>query len=213
MPVVNVRPSLLLKIFAVTTLDEIIEKLPYLGLDIEGVDRINDKIRIEFNPNRPDFSSENGIVRALKGIMNIELGRTIIRDIRPSSNIILVEERLKELRPIIQGLIAKRDIPITQEELTQLISMQEDLNNGLGRKRKKSSIGMHNYDALTFPLLYKGVQRQTKFVPLDGYKEYHIDDIITDFDVGKNMVTLWISLTSFQFYLTQKVTSYLFHLS
>ena len=185
MPVVNVRPSLLLKIFAETTLDEIIEKLPYLGLDIEGVDRINDKIRIEFNPNRPDFSSENGIVRALKGIMNIELGRTIIRDIRPSSNIILVEERLKELRPIIQGLIAKRDIPITQEELTQLISMQEDLNNGLGRKRKKSSIGMHNYDALTFPLLYKGVQRQTKFVPLDGYKEYHIDDIITDFDVGK----------------------------
>ena len=98
MPVVNVRPSLLLKIFSETTLDEIIEKLPYLGLDIEGVDIINDKIRIEFNPNRPDFSSENGIVRALKGIMNIELGLTIIRDIRPSSNLIRVEERLKELR-------------------------------------------------------------------------------------------------------------------
>ena len=185
MPVVNVRPSLLSKIFAETTLDEIIEKLPYLGLDIEGVDLKNDKIRIEFNPNRPDFSSENGIVRALKGIMNIELGRTIIRDLQPSSNLIRIEERLKELRPIIQGLIAKRDNPITHEELTQLISMQEDLNNGLGRKRKKSSIGMHNYDALTFPLLYKGVPRQTKFVPLDGDKEYHIDDILTDFDVGK----------------------------
>ena len=80
MPVVNVRPSLLSKIFAQTTLDEIIEKLPYLGLDIEGVDIIDDKIRIEFNPNRPDFSSENGIVRALKGIMNVESGRSIILD-------------------------------------------------------------------------------------------------------------------------------------
>jgi len=185
MPVVNVRPSLLSKIFSERTLDEIIEKLPYLGLDIEGIDKINDKIRIEFNPNRPDFSSENGIVRALKGILNIELGRPIIQNLRPSSGIIRVDERLKDVRPIIYGLIAKRDFPITPEELTQLISMQEDLHNGLGRKRKKSSIGIHNYDALTFPLFYKGVPRQIKFVPLDGNKEYSLDNILTDFEVGK----------------------------
>ena len=60
MPVVNLRPSLLSRIFPERTLDEIIEKLPYLGLDIEGFDKTNDKIKIEFNPNRPDFSSENG---------------------------------------------------------------------------------------------------------------------------------------------------------
>ncbi|TVP41260.1 phenylalanine--tRNA ligase subunit beta [Candidatus Nitrosocosmicus arcticus] len=185
MPVVNVRPSLLSKIFSERVLDEIIEKLPYLGLDIEGIDKIIDKIRIEFNPNRPDFSSENGIVRALKGILNIELGRPIIQDLRPSLDVIRVDKRLKEVRPIIYGLIAKRDIPITHEELTQLISMQEDLHNGLGRKRKKSSIGIHNYDALTFPLFYKGVPRQIKFVPLDGNKEYSIDNILTDFEVGK----------------------------
>jgi len=185
MPVVNVRPSLLSKIFSKRKLDEIIEKLPYLGLDIEGIDKINDKIRIEFNPNRPDFSSENGIVRALKGILNIELGPPIVQDLRPSSDIIKVDERLKDVRPIIYGLIAKRDFPITHEELTQLISMQEDLQNGLGRKRKKSSIGIHNYDALTFPLFYKGVPRQIKFVPLDGNKEYSLDNILTDFEVGK----------------------------
>lgn len=185
MPVVNVRPSLLSKIFSERTLDEIIEKLPYLGLDIEGIDKINDKIRIEFNPNRPDFSSENGITRALKGILNIELGPPIIQDLRPSLGILRVDERLKDVRPIIYGLIAKRDFPITHEELTQLISMQEDLHNGLGRKRKKSSIGIHNYDALTFPLFYKGVPRQIKFVPLDGNKEYSLDNILTDFEVGK----------------------------
>ena len=185
MPVVNVRPSLLSRIFSDVPLDGIIEKLPYLGLDIEGIDKTNDKIRIEFNPNRPDFSSENGIVRALKGILNIELGCPNIQDLHHSSSLIRVDEQLKDIRPVIYGLIAKRDVPINHEELAQLISMQEDLHNGLGRKRKKSSIGLHNYDALTFPLLYKAVPRQIKFVPLDGNKEYSLDNILTDFDVGK----------------------------
>jgi phenylalanyl-tRNA synthetase beta chain len=185
MPVVNVRPSLLSRIFSDMPLDGIIEKLPYLGLDIEGIDKTNDKIRIEFNPNRPDFSSENGIIRALKGILNIELGCPDIQGLHHSSSLIRVDEQLKDVRPVIYGLIAKRDIPINHEELAQLISMQEDLHNGLGRKRKKSSIGLHNYDALTFPLLYKAVPRQIKFVPLDGNKEYSLDNILTDFDVGK----------------------------
>ncbi len=185
MPVVNIRPSLLSRVFSDRTLDEIIEKLPFLGLDIEGIDKTNDKIRVEFNPNRPDFSSENGIVRALKGILNVELGCPNKQDLLPSSKSIRVDERLKVIRPFIYGLIAKRDIPINHEELTQLISMQEDLHNGLGRKRKKSSIGLHNYDALTFPLSYKGVPRQTKFVPLDAHKEYSLENIITDLKVGK----------------------------
>ena len=185
MPVVNVRPSLLSRIFPERTIEEIIEKLPYLGLDIEGFDKINDKIRIEFNPNRPDFSSEFGIVRALKGILNLELGCPRIHDLRSSSVSIIVDEQLKYVRPIIYGLIAKRDFPINNEELTQLIAMQEDLHNGLGRKRKKSSIGLHNYDALTFPLSYKGVSRQIKFVPLDYHKEYSLENILTDFDIGR----------------------------
>ena len=185
MPVVNVRPSILSRIFPERTIEEIIEKLPYLGLDIEGFDKINDKIRIEFNPNRPDFSSELGIVRALKGILNLELGCPRIHDLRSSSVSIIVDEQLKYVRPIIYGLIAKRDFPINNEELTQLIAMQEDLHNGLGRKRKKSSIGLHNYDALTFPLSYRGVSRQTKFVPLDYHKEYSLENILTDFDIGR----------------------------
>src|SRR4029079_4827607 len=136
MPVVNVRPSILSRIFPERTIEESIEKLPYLGLDIEGFDKINDKIRIEFNPNRPDFSSELGIVRALKGILNLELGCPRIHDLRASSVSIIIDEQLKYVRPYIYGLIAKRDFPINNEELTQLIAMQEDLHNGLGRKRR-----------------------------------------------------------------------------
>src|SRR6185503_18355508 len=109
MPVVSLRPCLLSRIFPGRALEEIIEKLPYLGLDIEGFDKTNDKIRIEFNPNRPDFSSENGIVRALKGMLNVESGCPNIQELHPSSSLIRVDEHLKDVRPIIYGLIAKRD--------------------------------------------------------------------------------------------------------
>src|SRR3970040_245913 len=51
---------------------EILEMLPYIGLDIE--EQGKDYVKIEYNPNRPDFSTDYGIARALKGIFNIETG-------------------------------------------------------------------------------------------------------------------------------------------
>ena len=46
--------------------ERILDRLPYLGLDIESVE--NDFVRIEFNPNRADFSSDYGVARALRGL-------------------------------------------------------------------------------------------------------------------------------------------------
>lgn len=185
MPVVNVQLSLLSSIFTKTNLDEIIEKLPYLGLDIEGIDKKNDVVRIEFNPNRPDFSSENGIIRALNGILDIETGLPQVKQIEKSTDLIQVDKGLNGIRPVIYGVIAKRIQPLSNQELLQLISMQEDLHNGLGRKRKKSSIGIHNYDALAFPLFYTSVTRQTSFIPLDGLSASTIDNILKDSEVGR----------------------------
>ena len=34
------------------------------------------------------------------------------------------------------------------------MAMQEDLHFGIGRKRKKSSIGIHDLDKISFPLVY-----------------------------------------------------------
>ena len=69
MPVVKVRLSALSNSFPHIQLKEIIEKLPYIGLDIEGIDEDDGIIRVEFNPNRPDYASENGILRCFEGFI------------------------------------------------------------------------------------------------------------------------------------------------
>ncbi len=186
MPVVNVRYSALIRSLPTLEIDEIMEKLPYVGLDIEGIDKENDIIRVEFNPNRPDFSSENGIIRALKGLFEIETGLPIIRNIFESNYVIDVDRSLEYVRPIIYGLVAKRSASLSDHEISLLISVQEDLHNGVGRKRRKSSIGIHDIESISFPLTYTSVGKQFSFIPLEQTNPFTVDDILNQLQVGRD---------------------------
>lgn len=186
MPVVKVRLSTLSKSFPHIQLKEIVEKLPYIGLDIEGIDEGDGIIRVEFNPNRPDYASENGILRALRGLFEMEVGLPIIKNVEESDYVINVDETVADIRPIIYGFVAKRQYSLDEYEITQLISMQEDLHNGIGRKRKKTSIGLHNLDPIVFPLNYTTVPKNFSFIPLDTQNEFTIEQILTNLDVGKD---------------------------
>ena len=50
----------------------ILERLPYLGLDLEEI--AEEYVRVEYNPNRPDFSTDYGIARALNGLLGLVTG-------------------------------------------------------------------------------------------------------------------------------------------
>ena len=45
----------------------LLEALPYLGLDIESAS--GDSVRVEYSPNRPDYSTEYGIAAGLEGLL------------------------------------------------------------------------------------------------------------------------------------------------
>ena len=66
------------------------------------------------------------------------------------------------------------------------MNMQEDLHFGIGRKRKKSSIGLHDADKISFPLTYTTVSRDHKFIPLNSSTEQSIDEILANTEVGQN---------------------------
>ena len=68
------------------------------------------------------------------------------------------------------------------------MTMQEDLHFGIGRKRKKSSIGIHDLDKISFPLIYTTVNRNHKFIPLNSEKELSISEIIKILMLEKIMV-------------------------
>jgi phenylalanyl-tRNA synthetase beta chain len=182
LPVVNITSSLLNKFFPGKDLIELINFLPYIGLDIEGID--NEVIRVEYNPNRPDFASGYGIVRALKGIMDIETGIPKFHLFKDSIYKINVESSVNKVRPIIVSLVAKKKDVHDNEAIKQLISIQEDLHNGIGRRRKKASIGIHDLDSIKFPITYKAVSDDFSFVPLGLLSSSTIKQILNEFDIG-----------------------------
>ena len=184
MPVVELNLNRIKKLVSgKTTRKQIIEILPFLGLDIEHQDE--DKITIEYSPNRPDYSTEFGIALGLQGLLGIKKGiqKTTIK--KKGQFAIKVDSSLAKIRPYVTGILAKNGA-LDNDDIQQLMWMQEDLHNGIGRKRKKSSIGLHDADKISFPLTYTTTSREHKFIPLNNDTEQTIDEILSNTEQGQN---------------------------
>jgi phenylalanyl-tRNA synthetase beta chain len=182
MPVVEVPLTVLAKSFPQNSIEDIIASLPFIGLDIEGRD---DKlIKLEYNPNRPDFSSYIGIVRALKGYLGLETGLPKYRLRNDKKFRIEIRNSVKPVRPYIRALVAK-EMELDKDLIKMLIDMQEDLHMGIGNKRKVASIGLHNLEEIRFPLSYLASGSDTSFVPLDSNQALSLTAILSSTDVGK----------------------------
>ena len=72
MPVVSIKFERLRKLLPSVPVDTVLDTLPFVGLDIEDTDQ--DVIRVEYNPNRPDLSSDYGVVstRSPDGIAGVK---------------------------------------------------------------------------------------------------------------------------------------------
>ena len=159
----------------------IMDRLPYIGLDIESTD--SKSVRVEYSPNRPDFGTDYGIARALKGIMGKELGLPKYQS-SPSGISVSVDPRLASVRPFI-GCMTVEGLRMDDEDVRQLISLQEDLHNGLGRKRRRVAIGLHDMAAVVPPIKYSAMPSSFRFTPLDGKREASLRDILGETDQGK----------------------------
>lgn len=182
MPVVNVSLERLKKMVPGVNIDKALEMLPFVGLDIEGVD--GDIVRVEYNPNRPDFSSDYGIARALAGLLGKKTGAPRFKISGKSGISIKVDRKVKSVRPFVVALVA-RNGRLDDESIRQIISMQEDLHNGPGRRRKKASIGIHNLDAIKGPVRYTLVNSNHAFVPLGESGKMTIKQVLEETQTGR----------------------------
>jgi phenylalanyl-tRNA synthetase beta chain len=183
-PVVNIKFDRLKRLVSGIKMNRIIDTLPFVGVDIEYVGK--ELIRAEYNPNRPDLSSDYGMARALRGLLDIEIGLPKFKLAGRSGVAVSIEDAaaIRKVRPYLVALVAKNG-KLDEETLKQLIAMQEDLHNGVGRKRRKASIGIHNLDVIRFPVTYKTVGGDYSFIPLNESSKFSIYQILKDLEIGR----------------------------
>jgi phenylalanyl-tRNA synthetase beta chain len=79
---------------------------------------------------------------------------------------LIIDEAVADVRPYMLAAIV-RNIKLDEDAVVELMEMQEDLHWGIGRDRKKASIGIHNLDVVNPPFKYTAVEpTSVKFVPL-----------------------------------------------
>jgi len=115
---------------------------------------------MEFNPDRPDLYSVQGITRAIRTFESIE--RFSNQKIQNEN--LVVNSFPPKYRPyftvgIIRGCKVRNMIP-------EIIDYQEKIHLTIGRNRKLSSIGLHDLKKVKFPISYKEVTREERFIPL-----------------------------------------------
>ena len=164
------------------TIDELENQLPWIGLDLE--DRGPDWMKVEYNPNRPDYSSSIGIIRALLGIMGKQKGLPRYRTSK-SKMVFIVEPSVRKVRPYIVGAVI-RNLKLTDENVQEVMGMQEDLHWAVGRDRRKAAIGLHDLDQVKPPFTYKGIKpKDISFIPLTCTKELNLQEIVKHHPKGQ----------------------------
>jgi phenylalanyl-tRNA synthetase beta chain len=163
------------------TVEELTKWLPWIGFDLEEIGE--DYVKVEYNPNRIDFCSYAGVARALKGFMELEIGLPKYRIEEPKTTLI-IDEAVADVRPFMLAAVV-HDIKLDDDAVVELMEMQEDLHWGIGRDRKKASIGIHNLDVVKPPFTFTAVEpTSVKFVPLGKSEEMNLKEILEKHEKG-----------------------------
>ncbi|MFO7677995.1 MAG: phenylalanine--tRNA ligase subunit beta [Thermoplasmatota archaeon] len=161
--------------------DVLIDKLPMIGGDFDKID--GDELSIEFFPNRPDLTSVEGVARAARAFFGFERG---IKQypLNHSEVLITVDDSVKKIRPYVTTAVIK-NVVMSDELIKSLMSLQEKLHGGLGRNRKKVAIGVHNFEPVTPPFVYKGVDPDSvQFIPLGKEDSMTLREILLNHEKG-----------------------------
>ncbi len=177
MVVIEISKNDLLQLVGKEMTDQEIEETLFL-IKIEAkID--GDVIECEMNPDRPDFFSVEGIAREMKGFLGIETG---LKKYDVSDSKVSLKKENPMVRPYIGCGIIK-NVELTDNLVKSLMQVQEKLHDSIGRDRKKVAIGVHDFDKMKPPLVYRDVEEET-FIPLGETREMTIKEILTKHPKG-----------------------------
>jgi len=136
-------------------------------------------LEIEINADRLDLLSSDGISRAVKGLLERELGEAKYKVVDTDFKLIIHNVRSRPYA--LAAVVYNANI-----DLQELIQFQEKLHSTIGRKRKKVAIGIHDLNKIDTKIIeYKEIPTTYKFIPLNGNREMTIDEVIYQTEQGK----------------------------
>ncbi len=132
-------------------------------------------VEVEVNPDRPDMFSAEGIGRAVRGLMSVELGWSPPNLVDTGISIL---NEFPQSRPIIAGAVVY-DVKVDEPFLQELIQFQEKLHETLGRRRRKVAIGLHDLSKVRGEkLTYTLVDLDTTMEPLGVGKKVTVRETL-----------------------------------
>ena len=145
------------------SLEQLKERMSYLGTDLESVE--GDNITIEIFPNRPDMLSEQGFGRALASFIGLKPGLREYK-VKPSGWKVIVDKNVT-MRPYTVCAVVKH-LKFNDEGIREIVQLQEKLAVTLGRNRKKAAYGIYPLKGIKFPVTYKAEDpTKVRFRPLE----------------------------------------------
>jgi len=189
MPTINVNKKMFLKRVGKNLPDKTLnEKLPYLGTTLEKDIKGEEEFELETYVNRPDLLSEQGLGRAFAAFMGIKTGLQIPQ-IQKSNYKATLARDAEKVRPYAVMAVVK-NLNFKEADLLSIMQLQEKLHTTHGRNRKKVSIGVYDANTVKFPITYKAVNANFKFIPLEETKQMSIKEILESTLKGKKYAHL-----------------------
>ncbi len=178
MPVLRFRVERLYELLKIEPreLSDILFRLKCESEEREGY------IEVEVNADRPDMFIGEGLARAVKGILGVEVGwrRPKVVD----SGFKLIVEDVPTRPYIVAAVVYNVNID-SEHYLEELIQFQEKLHEGLGRRRRKAAIGLHDADKIPGRTLrYAMAPIDVTFKPLGYAKPMKARDVLEHDEKG-----------------------------
>ena len=164
------------------SIEELTDRIVMMGSGHEGT--VGDAITFDIFPSRPDLYSVEGIARALRGYLGIEVGLPTFHATNGSVEFV-VDKSVENVRPWAVGGVV-RGIELTDESVASLVDLQEKLHLTLGRRRRKVAIGIHDMDKVTPPFTFKAVYPDSvRFMPLGRAEDMSLREILDRHEKGR----------------------------
>jgi phenylalanyl-tRNA synthetase beta chain len=165
-------------------LEKINEVLALAKGEVKLFDEKTGTMTVEIkDTNRADLWSIEGLVRTLRLLLGLDRGLKPYKALKPIADV-HVDKRLDNIRPYI-GCSITKDLKLTDPMIRAIMQLQDKLDHTYGRNRRRTSIGLYDFDLTTPPFSYTVAKpTEASFVPLGFEKEMNLKQILKQHPKG-----------------------------